>query len=147
MANRTATRTRTRAPRKDAPAPAPAKATAPAASFDYGSLTVADEGKLPSSGKRGTDVANTPFPAAIDASWAARESKTVKVKGESQTREYGAVKSITVPEAVADKTTRLIRRAADHLDGVGVRIVVGKPENGNVRIAFRAQTARAGKDE
>lgn len=146
----TRTARKSTAPRKAAPAKVSASAPAPAsngAAFDFASLTIGDAPVLPSSGKRGLDPANTPFPAAVEASWAAAEVKTVTIKGEKQERKYGAVRTVTVPESMVDKTVRIIRRSADHLDGVGVRVVPGKAVDGKVTIAFRAQTRRAGSED
>lgn len=132
---------------------APRKATAPAApsnggsSFDFGSVSVSTRDRLPSSGKRGTAVPQN-FIDAIETSWSEAKEQTVTIRGEKVQRKYGSVQEITVPGRVADAATRLLRRAADHLDGVGVRIVPGKADaQGNVTLAFRAQTKRAGSDD
>lgn len=141
----TSARTTRKAPARKATPRAATPAPASPAKFDFGNITVGDAAALPSNGK--SAVENTPFPAAVDASWADRKAHNVTIKGVKVQREYGSVKTVTVPASVADKTVRLIRLSADHLDGVGVRVVPGEPDaQGNVTIAFRAQTRRAGSE-
>lgn len=118
-------------------APKPKTPETPA--LNLSSLAVEDAPALSTNSKvGGVNLSDTPFPAALQASW----DNATERKG----RKYGAVKQVTVPAANVKTVERLIRASAAQMPGVGVRVAVGKPDSvGNVTVGFRAQTQRSGK--
>ena len=128
------------------PGPAPVQAK-PAAKFDFGALTVAD---APLPGRNATPaIESTPFVAWVTESWKARQ--TVKVmRGTGKARkevtvEHGTSKSTSVPADMVEKVVGLLRQAATII-GCGIAIRPSDEDaNGNVTIAFRAQTKSKGQ--
>lgn len=138
----------TAARKATAPKPGPAASTAKsAAKFDFSALTVTDA-VLP--GRNSTPaVQTTPFPEWVKASWDARKSVEV-MRGTGKARkaitvEHGTSKATTVPADMVERTIGLLREASN-LVGCGLAIRPSDEDtNGNVTIAFRAQTKSKGQ--
>ena len=123
------------------------KNAAPKTGFDFGSLTATDA-PLPGRDSKQT-LASTPFVAWIKESWDGRKDVQV-MRGSGKARksvtvQHGVSKATTVPADMVESVTRLLREAANVI-GCGLAIRPSdEDENGNVTVAFRAQTKSKGQ--